>query len=472
MAANFRKNFPKRLKNLPSQPRVIYKKSSVFVQRRPLTAFFVVLLLLFGLIVAGSFLTPKPKTAEKPEIVKSVQTYKITESPKVTLQAKIEKSGVIKINALAPGVIQKINFKEGETFKKGSVLVNMSSNYQGGNAASIQVQLAQKQYQNAKDIYQNQKDTLELQKRVTNATESNAAQLRDITNKSLSETQSLINLNQSILDTLNANGATDVATQMQRAQIQSGLNQLRQSLRQAEFQAASDKPPAELVGLQKEVALKQLENQQKSLDLGLEVSRLQVALAQINAAMYFPAAPFAGVVQRIHVKEGQSINPGTPLMTISATVDPITAIVNLPHNLAGAVSNIEPSKIYIDSQPIEVFPDFITTEATDGTLYSVIYTIPDFYSANLVEGGTITVEIPVGIDQTASATAFIPLDSVFQSASESLVLVVDGEKAISKKIELGDVFGSFVEVKSGLSADDQVILNRNILSGDKVTQTQ
>lgn len=77
------------------------------IRRRPFVSFLVSLLILLGLIALGNILTPKPKVEEKPEIIKSVQIYKVGESPKITLQAKIEKSGVIKITSLTPGVIQK-----------------------------------------------------------------------------------------------------------------------------------------------------------------------------------------------------------------------------------------------------------------------------------------------------------------------------------------------------------------------------
>ncbi len=475
-------NFTKRYKSVSQKSRTGFKKVTVFIQRRPLISFFLSLLILLLLIVAGNFLTPKKPETKTPEIVKSVQIYKLNTSPKVTLQAKIEKSGVIKINALAPGIIQSINFKEGDTVKKGQVLVNMSSNYQGGNAAAIQSQIAQKQYQNSKDTYQNQKDIIDVERHLANATESNSSQLRDITNQSLSETQSSIDLNQFILDTLTQNetdlennnpgGVNNTAIlqiKSQRAAVQGGLNQLKTALRQSQFQAASDKPPAELTGVQKDLTLKQLDIQDKSLDLGLEVSRLQAALAGVNASLYFPASPFTGTIQRIYVKEGENVNPGTPLMTISATVDPITAVVSLPQNLASAVSSIEPSTLYIGDQTISLNPTFVSTEATDGTLYSVIYTIPDSYSKDLTEGGSVSVDIPVGIDNPQSSIPFIPLDSVYQSADIASVLVAQGDKAVSKNIVLGNLFGSFVEVKSGLNSDDQIILDRNVLSGDKIS---
>ncbi|MBI2338405.1 HlyD family efflux transporter periplasmic adaptor subunit [Candidatus Daviesbacteria bacterium] len=461
--------------------RKIYFKVKDFVKAKPLTSFFAVLLLLLALMFAGNFLSPQKETIQKPELIKNVRIYKVGKNPTITLQAKIEKSGVIKITALAPGVIQSINFYEGDKVNKGQILINMSSNYQGGSVPSIQRQLAQKQYQNAKDTLDAQKDLINTQKTLAEKSEENLGQIRKITDQSLQETRDLINLNQSIVDTLSQNqttleqsntgGVNDAAIlqiKSQKAAVQAGLNQLRNGLRQAEFQASGDKPPAELGKLQKDIALKQLDLQKKALDLGLEVNRLQLVLAQISEALYFPASPFGATVQRVHVKEGQAVNPGTPLMTLSATDDPITAVINLPQNLAGSVSTVLPTTLYINDQEVQINPHFISTEATEGMLHSIIYMIPDKFSKDLTENGYIKADIPAGL-QAEQSVPFVPLDSVYQNANESIVLVVANDRAESRIIKLGNVFGQFVEIKSGLSKDDRIILNRNILAGDKVS---
>lgn len=463
------------------QPRKRYIQTTNLVRRRPFLSFLLALLLLFVLIAASNFLTPKKEETTKPERVKYVQIYDIGSTPKITLQAKVEKDGVIKITALTGGVIQSINVTEGDIVQKGANLVNMSANYQGGNAASIQSQIAQKQYQNTKDTLDIQKDTIRLQRELAEKTEANADQLREITDDSLQETRDLIDANSGLLDTLADNQEElealpqtpeieqqILALRAQRIQLQSGLNQLRQGLRQSEYQASSDKPPAQLADVQRELTLKNLAIQARALDLGLEVARLQVLASQINESLYFPASPFTAKIQRVHIKVGQAVSPGTVLFTISAVEDPINAIVSLPQNLAASVSTAEPSIIKFDEMEIELMPRFISTEATDGTLYAVIYTIPDQYSSQLIEGGFISVEIPVSAPVTNSEIPFVPIDSVYQSTSESFVFVASGEKVESREVELGEVFGRFVEVKSGLSSGDRVIINRNVLAGDKI----
>ena len=75
--------------------------------------------------------------------------------------------------------------------------------------------------------------------------------------------------------------------------------------------------------------------------------------------------------------------------------------------------------------------------------------------------------MPVGGVQTSS-TPFIPIDSVFQAQDQSVVHVADKGVVKSKTVQLGQVMGQFVEIIQGLSNGDQVILNRNVIDGDKV----
>ena len=374
-----------------------------------------------------------------------------------------------------------MSFKEGDLVQKGSILVNISSNYQGGNSASLSRQLSAVTYKNTKDTYDTQKEVVRLQREVAHKSDINADELRSITDRSLQDTRDLVSLNESIINTLNqnetdlrnnnTNGTNDaliLQTQQQRAASQAGLNQLRTGLRQSELQSASDKSPAQLSDLQKDITLKQLDLQEKALNLSLQTSALQLQIAQVSEAQFFPSAPFAAKIQRVHIKEGQAINPGTEIVTISAVEDPIKAIVSVPSDLVGSISTVEPSKVFLKNTTLSIKPDFVSTEATDGQLYSVIYTIPDEFTSDITEGGHIQIEVPITAGNGLNSLPFIPLDSIYQTGDTSYVYVVNGDKVESKKVEIGNVFGRFVEVKSGIKNGDQVILNRNVTSGDKV----
>ncbi len=457
---------------------------SKFIDKRPFASFFVILGILLLLIVISNIVgAPKPPAPQKEALVKQVKVYNVGGSPKLTVQAQIEKSGAIKITALTPGVVQTIYKNTGESFSKGETLIALSSNYQGGNTSSLSRQLAQTQYNNALETYNTQKDIIQKQRELADKTDVNADELRNITSQSLGDTRSLISLNDDILSSIdqnleelestNTNGANDdliLSTQQLKTQFLAANNQARGALRGAEFSAASDKAPAELSNLSKDLTLKQLDVQSKMLDMNKEVSRIQLNIAQVAEGMMFPSAPFNGTVQRVFVKVGQAVNPGTELMVLSevAEEDPITAIAYVSGDIAKKVSQLDSSTLHIGDLKLLSSPSFVSKEAIQSSLYGVYFDIPDQYNDDVTEKGFIQIDLPIGYADTSSSIPYIPLDAIYQTKEQNYVFVVEKGAAVPKEIQLGEVYGSFVEIKGGLRKTESVILNRNIISGDKV----
>lgn len=466
------------LKEVTNQVQKITKKSylnlSSFIKSRPLTAFIIALVLLFLIIIIGSlFNQPKQEAVVKPQF-KNVKVYSIGEAPKASFQGKIDKTGIVKVMALAPGIVQYISVKEGDAVYKGTQILSLSSNYQGGNASALQAQIAQKQYQNILDTYDTQKDLINKQKDVANKVDQNAKDLRDMNAAASTESVSLINDSQSYLDSLRSSltgsPSADIATQATINQLQGGLNQLKAGQRQLSYQSDGSKPPAELASLQKDMTLKQLDIQQKALDLGKEISKLSAQLAQVSAASMFPASPISGTVQAVYVKAGEQVNPGMPLATIVSFRVHTAIIIKVPSNIAAKISQVEESILTIGGKTYKLRPSFVSSEATDGTLYTVKYIIPcdDDDDLSVADGEYIRVEIPFGNIDTGSAVPFVPIDAVYQTQDTSYLLIVNKNKAEIRQITLGSIYGSFIEVTSGLKSGDQIILNRNIVAGDNV----
>lgn len=467
-----KKNRILRLKKISS---ALYKKVTGFVDRRPIQSFFFLLVLMFALIIAGNLLRRPAPQAEKTQIVRKVAVYHIGSAPTVNLQGQVEKAGVIQITALTPGVVQNIYAFEGSQVAKGSWLVALASNYQGGNALSISRQLAEKQNELIEVNYPLQKDLIGKQRDLANNTQNNFDELRSITDKSISETQSLISLNDEIITTLNDQidnlGDSDSSLPLKqlKSQFLSANLQLNNSLRQAQYQVDTDNPPTRLAQNQKDIALKQLEIQEKSLDLNREISKLQVSLAQVAEASMFPSAPFAATVERIWVRAGEAVNPGTELVTLSAVVDPpLTVNVYLTKEMADTISRVEPSTIHLGSKSINLLPRYVSREAVQGDLYAVVFDLPQEDYGNVTDKGFVTVQIPVGYAQTSASIPYIPLDAVYQTQEESFIYLAKDGKAEAVKVTLGSVTGRFVQVESGLGSGDTIILDRNVVAGEPV----
>ena len=461
-------------------------KVLAYVDKNPNRSFYIALGILFVLIVFSNILgTPRQKVEKPANALKQVEIYTIGSVPKLDFSAQIEKSQVVTITSLAPGVVQSINKPVGSTVKKGEALITLSSNYQGGNASSLSRVLAQKQYQSAVDNNGLQKDIIAKQKEIAQKAEANADEIRDITEKSIDETNGLIDLNSDIISSLdqnisnlestNVSGANDsliLQTKQLKSQYFAGLNAARQALRMVEYNADNENPPAELSDLQKDVTIKQLELQEKMLDLNREIAGFQLKIARTVEAMMIPAAPFYGSVERIFVKIGQSVNPGTPLAVLSGDRQKavVTAVAYIPQEIANKISKLEESVVRLSSgDSFKAQPVYISKDTVNGSLSAVYFNIPDKFYDKVTEKGYVNVALPIGYFDSGTTIPYIPIDAVYQTNDKNYVFTEKDGIAESTLVELGDVFGSFVEIKKGLNTGDKVIKNRNIISGDHVS---
>lgn len=489
------KKAPVKKRTLPTR-QIITKRISTgasktlgFVDRRPMTSFFAVLGTVLVLIFVGNFLNkPKPVTPEQLHPVKTVSTYSIGSAPKITVSAQTKKSGVIQVVSLSGGVIDKINVQEGSQVLQGDQLLAMASNYKGENVATVSRQVADKEYQSKASTYKTEKEIIKRQKELAEANEGDKEELRKITEQSISETRTLVTANEESLRLLDEQirdleqapvsptpipgGQGDVRNlKQQRGQLINAINGARDALRKNEYNVDDDNSPAKIAELTKEIAIKQLEVQEKQLGINLEINRLKAHSAAITESLMFPTAPFNGTVQRVLVKEKQSVGQGTVLLVISQNeqTKPITAVSFVSADVAKRVSRIEPSILHIGTKATYTsIPSFVSTEAVQGTLYAVYYPIPENYSKDVVSEGFISVDMPIGMADTTMIATYIPLDAVYQTREKAYVFIVNGGMAKSRNVQLGQVYGDSVEVISGLKNGDQVILNRNIIAQDKI----
>lgn len=464
----------------------VYQGPFKVIDRYPLQSFFIALLLLFGFLALAHWMQrAEPAKQEETVEAKLVETYTFGESPKLTVSARVEKSGVISVYAQSPGIVQKIHVQEGKKVSQAQTLVSLSTNYQGGNAASLTRQIAQKNFNFTQENFELQKDLISRQKDIATKGNVQASELRELSSQSLGDTRSLIAQNEEILSALdtqirflesnNVNGSNDAAlasARQGRLAASSGLSSLRSTLRTIEYQSDDSKTPAQLTNLSKDLTLKQLELQEKSLVLAKELSGLNLRLARVSEGLMHPATPCAGVVERVYVKVGQSVAPGTLLATIKADSGENSAIILVPATIAKQVSTSEQTEFVIGTSKVPLYPRYISTEATDGSLYSVLYSIPSTYSASLTNATSIPARIPLGGSSLVTDDLSIPLDSVYQTQEKAYVYILkkdgDVERAATVEVALGDVSGRFVQVLSGLSSTDTIILSRTVQDGDLV----
>ncbi|MFC1646700.1 biotin/lipoyl-binding protein [Patescibacteria group bacterium] len=465
-----------------------YKKITRLLLTKPEKSFITIIFSIFILIIIGSIIN-KPDTDENviQKSIRSVNVFSVGKSPRLNTTAKIEKSGVIKIVAQTPGIIQKIYHHEGSQVSRGNWLFWLSNNYQGGTISTVARQIAQKNFDFVDSVYDTQKNMISSRRDIADKIQGQTDKLRNIVNDSLEDTRTTVSFNENLLSSLedqitylestnvnHANDALILQANQGKAGILAALSSLKNALKNAEYQASSENEPAKLSQIQKDLTLKQLDIEEKSLDLNRELSRLNLQISQITESLMYPVSPVLGIVERVHVQVGQNVNPGQVLATITGKTNHATAVVNLPENIASKVSLLEKSKLFILEVTLDVLPLYISSEPTENGTNTVLFSIPDEYAGKLSSGQFITVEIPVGSVQSTNIVPYVPLDSVYQTKSESYIFVAkklnnNEFEARTLKVELGRVYGSFVEVTEGLEDDTQIIINRNVTDGEKIS---
>jgi multidrug efflux pump subunit AcrA (membrane-fusion protein) len=475
-----KKNLFKFLLTINKKGKKIIKKILLFIQRKPFTAFFLVLgIFLFLMIVGNVLFSPKPEAVQNTNLPKKVQIYKLGSAPEISYQGKVEKIGVVKIIAQSVGIVSDINVSEGDAVDAGTNILSLSTTYSGGNVPSISRQIAQDQYENIKETYNTQIDIIKNQRETADKNKENTDLLRQITSQSAVDTQAVADLDKTIVDGIeaniksleasNVNGSNDqqiLGAKQSLAQFQGLLAQTNASFKNLQIQTNSNS--SDTSGLAYQTALKQLDIQQKSLTTSLDIARLSYNIALINEAKMFPSSPFAGTVNKIFVHVGDDVKEGTVLANISGSNQHVKIVVNVPGDIAKNISSFESSTLYVGDKTITMLPTSISKDATNGTLYSVIYVLDDSLAPKLTDATYINVKIPVGVADTTNIDPFIPLDSVVQTQEEAFVYVADKNIVKIRKITLGQIQGRFVEVLSGLPNNSEVILNRNVIEGDKI----
>jgi len=458
-----------------------YKSTTNFIKRKPLGSFFIGMGLLFFVIIVGHIANQPKIQTTPPQAPLAVQLYSIGQAPTVTFEAKIEKAGDIEIAAQTSGIVQDVSVTDGSPVKKGDQILSLSTNYQGGNAPALESQIAQAQYQNVLDTYGQQEDGITQQRNIAQETFSNYLSQQSIASASANDTSSLINNNQTVLNNLNQQLTNDqnsgasqsaiIAEQSEINSLQGAQNSLRNSADTLNEQTNSTNPPGQLASAQQQLTLDQLNVQEKSLELNKEVTGLQASMAEVTADTMLPASPVDGVVERVFVHPGDQVSVGTELAVISADENSsqTIAVVDVPQQIAQNISKLESSTVIINNKTYQLKPFYVSTAATDGLLYSIFYIIPNNATSSLTDGQYLDITIPVGTANTGSTIPFVPIDAVYQTADSNYLLVDEDNTAVSRKVSLGNVYGNFIEITKGLNDGDQVILDRNVIAGDKLT---
>ena len=195
------------------------------------------------------------------------------------------------------------------------------------------------------------------------------------------------------------------------------------------------------------------------------VARLSGAQAALDAAREGVAytevrAPYASVLTERLVQVGETVSPGTPLISGFAR-DQLRVVVAIPQSLIGQIRRLGKATVWIDGQAIEASQMTIFPAADPRT--STFRTRVDLPAgtAGLHPGVVVKVSFVTG----EASRLLVPRTAVITRSEVTGVYVVGGDNRVSlRQVRLGRVVDTDgqagrVEVLAGLAAGERVALD-------------
>lgn len=187
----------------------------------------------------------------------------------------------------------------------------------------------------------------------------------------------------------------------------------------------------------------------------LSAARAAVAGAQEGVAYTEVRAPYAGVVTQRLVQVGETVAPGTPLMS-GVSLQHLRVAVNIPQSVVDAVRRNMQAAIYADGRRFE---------ATRMTVFPVASTPSNTFTAWLdlpenIRGVDPGMLVRVGLVIGRRERLLVPASAIVRrSAVTAVYLIGQGGWTSLQQVRLGEPYGDGFEVLSGLTAGDRIALD-------------
>ena len=166
-------------------------------------------------------------------------------------------------------------------------------------------------------------------------------------------------------------------------------------------------------------------------------------------------APYGGVITKRLVEVGESVSPGTPLMTGLSLRD-LRVNTNVPAGIAMQVRRLKQAAVYLDNQrtvatKITIFPEAAAPSST----FQARLDLPAG-ALDLSPGTYVKVGLVIG----ATDQILIPASAVVERSEVTGVYVIDAKGQLSLRyVRPGHAVGDKLEILAGLAAGERVALD-------------
>ena len=219
--------------------------------------------------------------------------------------------------------------------------------------------------------------------------------------------------------------------------------------------------------LNAETNVKTLENQLRTMQENVKIAQEQASLSNVYSNV-------SGVAEEVNIHVGETFT-GSPMAGIKiVNTSSLKVVTDIPENYLSRVKRGTPVQVVI-ADINRSFPSTISIISQSVSNTSRGFTaearIP--YDASLKPGQSAVVKI---LDYSNKNSIVIPVNLVQTDETSKYVYVLEKQSngktvARKKKVAIGEVYGDNVEIKSGLSAGEQLISEgyQSLYEGQSIT---
>lgn len=181
------------------------------------------------------------------------------------------------------------------------------------------------------------------------------------------------------------------------------------------------------------------------------IDRLNYSYAEIRA-------PISGVISKRNIRRGQHVKSGDLAFRITDT-SRLLAILVLPQREMTRFGPGQQATVAVDAYPGRVFDAEIarispTVDAETGSIRATAYI--DNQSGDLAPGMFGRFDIRY---EKHSGSLYVPASGISREDGDTVVYRIDDGTAHRQIVEIGIISGDRVEVLSGLSAGDEIVVS-------------
>lgn len=252
---------------------------------------------------------------------------------------------------------------------------------------------------------------------------------------------------------------TDVEQQSGRRRADAALSAAQAALAEAEadYRRIADVYARKLVA---KTQLDQATARRDTARAAVESARAALREAGEQVDYTVIRAPYSGVLTERHVKVGETVRPGQPLVS-GLSMAKLRINVEVPQSEIAAIRTHRQAAVLLAegkrlaAESIVIFP--FADPATHS--YKIRLEMPEA-ETGLQPGMTVKTAFTLGEQERL----LVPLKALVQRGETTAVYVISDNRALLRQIRIGHRFGDDVEVISGLRPNDAIALDPSAAS--------